>query len=843
MPDTLDHLLVVGFTQVRPFKSTLSVRKTPVPQREREPHGQRLLMQLAALSESAASIDQRRAEMELPRDAGMTIAIEVTPPGAIDYQQLEWRRDGIEVLSVVDAGGSDIVALHVPQGRLAAFEKRIRDYLAKDTASGKPANAALVNAIDDFRKAVFDELWTDESQPPLNPGQVGWCQVWLRHAGEPALQVRERFADRAALFGIVVDAGFLTFPGRVVVAVQGSREALQAALELLDQIAEIRGTAPTAEFYLSDLKPFEQAEWVSDLQARTSFEAADDAPRVTLLDTGVNNGHPLLAGGLDAVDMHAVDPAWHTSDHHGHGTAMAGLVLHGDLTGPLSSAQAHPVPHRLESVKILPPYGRSAPHLYGWLTAQAAAKVEVGGANRRRTFAMMTTSVGATAGLPSEWSATIDRMAYGLAGTTEEAGGAEGNEAAVPRLFVLAAGNVAWPDWADYPGCNDVSPIENPAQAWNALTVGACTELTNIDAAKWPSLAALAPAGSLSPSSTTSLLWRRTWPFKPDVVAEGGNGSLDAGQQVVVGPESLRLLTTSHDMTTTPIAESGDTSAAAAEVARHCAHISARYPAYWPETTRALVVHGARHTASMRGTLPIVRLKQDKENLLRRFGYGAVSLSDALNSGNRKTTLVLQETITPYKLVDGDVKLGGLNMHALPWPAAELERIADKTVALRVSLSYFVEPNPSRRGWQSKFRYQSHGLRFAVKGSTESEERFGQRINKLERDEREEGDDEALGDPDLAHWFLGAQLRSRGSIHSDVWSGSAAQLLAKSHVAVFPVGGWWKDWKDSERHAKQVRYALVVTLEVLEDIDVDLYTPIANLLQVPIVVQVPGGGA
>ena len=57
------------------------------------------------------------------------------------------------------------------------------------------------------------------------------------------------------------------------------------------------------------------------------------------------------------------------------------------------------------------------------------------------------------------------------------------------------------------------------------------------------------------------------------------------------------------------------------------------------------------------------------------------------------------------------------------------------------------------------------------------------------------------------------------------------------------MGGWWKDWKDGERHATQVRYALVATLEVLEDIDVDLYTPIANLLQVPIVVQVPGGGA
>ena len=37
-------------------------------------------------------------------------------------------------------------------------------------------------------------------------------------------------------------------------------------------------------------------------------------------------------------------------------------------------------------------------------------------------------------------------------------------------------------------------PIENPGQAWNALTVGACTHLTHIDAAKWPSLTALGTA-------------------------------------------------------------------------------------------------------------------------------------------------------------------------------------------------------------------------------------------------------------------------------------------------------------------------------------------------------------
>ncbi len=245
----------------------------------------------------------------------------------------------------------------------------------------------------------------------------------------------------------------------------------------------------------------------------------------------------------------------------------------------------------------------------------------------------------------------------------------------------------------------------------------------------------------------------------------------------------------------------------------------------------------------MRGTLPIAPLKKDKENLLRRYGYGAVNLDGSLYSTSRRTTLVLQETITPYQLNGGDIKLGGLNMHALPWPVDALEGIADKSVVLRVTLSYFVEPNPSRRGWQSKFRYQSHGLRFAVKGSTETDQRFGQRINKLEREEREEGDDEALGDPDLAHWSLGAQLRSRGSIHADEWRGNAAQLAAKSHIAVFPVGGWWKDWKESERYETEVRYALVVTLEVLDEVDVDLYTPIAAMIQVPAVIEVPAAGS
>ena len=70
-------------------------------------------------------------------------------------------------------------------------------------------------------------------------------------------------------------------------------------------------------------------------------------------------------------------------------------------------------------------------------------------------------------------------------------------------------------------------------------------------------------------------------------------------------------------------------------------------------------------------------------------------------------------------------------------------------------------------------------------------------------------------------------MRSRGSVHHDEWQGTAADLALKSHIAVYPVGGWWKDWKDSEKHSVPVRYSLVVTLEVATDVDVDIYVPIA----------------
>ena len=129
-----------------------------------------------------------------------------------------------------------------------------------------------------------------------------------------------------------VAPGDLIFPERTVLLASASLEQMQHSMLTLNSIAELRRAKETAEFFDS-LRQDEQQEWLEELLERTEFPAdADEVPRVCLLDTGVNRGHPLLGPALAAGDVHTVEPGWGTDDAHGHGTQMAGVALAGDLT-------------------------------------------------------------------------------------------------------------------------------------------------------------------------------------------------------------------------------------------------------------------------------------------------------------------------------------------------------------------------------------------------------------------------------------------------------------------------------------------------------------------------------
>ena len=228
----------------------------------------------------------------------------------------------------------------------------------------------------------------------------------------------------------------------------------------------------------------------------------------------------------------------------------------------------------------------------------------------------------------------------------------------------------------------------------------------------------------------------------------------------------------------------------------------------------------------MRSHLDRAGGKRARSKLVRRYGFGVPSLRRALRSANDALTLVAQSTIQPFSIG----KLHEMHLHELPWPKAVLEELGQTPVRVRITLSYFIEPNPGRRGWKTRYRYASHGLRFELKAPTETRDEFRKRLNyrALETDE-----DKPSTGGTSAEWFLGETARNTGSIHSDIWFGTAADLAERGIVGIYPVSGWWKDQPKRDRSETGARYSLAVSIET--DLEgVDIWTPIAQEIGVPV---------
>ena len=168
--------------------------------------------------------------------------------------------------------------------------------------------------------------------------------------------------------------------------------------------------------------------------------------------------------------------------------------------------------------------------------------------------------------------------------------------------------------------------------------------------------------------------------------------------------------------------------------------------------------------------------------------------------------------------------------HAIPWPKDALLELGETDVTMRVTLSYFIEPNPSERGFSSRYRYASHGLRFDMMRPDETVDDFRERINRAARDE-EEG---TAHGGDGGGWVSGKHL---GSLHSDIWQGTAADLASRDHIAVYPTIGWWRERHHLKRYNKKVRYVLIVSVMTPET-ELDIYNEVALKIEVPAGVEV-----
>ncbi|WP_373494508.1 S8 family peptidase, partial [Aquiflexum sp.] len=644
--------------------------------------------------------------------------------------------------------------------------------------------------------------------------QEVWWEVWLDITTSSEEIVRAEIIDRLQMFGVQISSRFLIFPEHLVILVKGSAKQLAEPLLYSQYLDELRKPVELSDAFTSMEIP-EQKDWIANLAQQLEIQENPNLS-VCLLDSGINENHPLLTHLKSIIHVDTVDPSWGTNDSWsfpGHGTAMSGIILFGDLSEALLAKDSIRIFHRLESVKLIQQSRPTEPDQYGAVTEEAIARVETNPIDLR-VFCMAITADGDTHfGRPSSWSAAIDKSAFG--------------EEDWKRLILVSAGNIPNHRWLEYPISNQDYSIHDPAQAFNALTVGAYTLEDRIDLSRYPGATLLAQRGQLAPSSSTSMTWGKEWAIKPEIVLEGGNAADWNGG--LCDPDSLVPLSISKGgMANSQFTTFGETSSATAFASKFAANILENYPTIWPETVRALVVHAAQWTDQMLGNKKIEDLSaSEKIQLLRTVGYGVPFLPSALYTLQNSVSLVIQETIKPYIIEKSTVKANECHVFTLPWPEQQLLEMGSTQVRLNVTLSYFIEPNPGSKRYARANNYASFGLRFKLKDTNETSTSFLARINKeartaLEEDYQQEGRE---------NWAIGQKIRDKGSIHRDIWIGNAADLATKNELAIIPTGGWWKSRPIHQRYKKSVRYSLIINIETDSE---DILTPILNELKVGI---------
>lgn len=812
MPD-FRHFTLTGTRSARNYTTPSSgggEHRSP-PRPDRVNHGEKLLEDL----DRAVRTAQARQQSEPCREGLQFIPMRFTEGSELDLklQSLAGNESsGVRILSAKEKGAVKEYLVAVPDGKVIGLAKKFQEYRDEHTDKGRPKNEDFAASVAGIEVGELADYWTepDGMLPPRE--ETLWWEVWL--SSSPGDEVEAWFRKIAAEKRILISQQRVRFPDRLVILAHTTLAEWEAFPGLLQHLAEFRRAKMVASEF-TRLNPAGQAEYIRDLLSRIRF-VADDAVRICLLDTGVDRGHPLLESSLSPADLQTWREEWGADDHDGHGTELAGLCLFGSLVGPLYDGSDVELRHRLESVKILPPHGRNEPPDYGPITAGAMALAETNAPESSRVFCLAVTAEGDDHWRPTLWSAAIDQAC---------AGALDGQK----RLLVVSTGNLRDDVGKNYPQENHVSSVEEPAQAWNALTVGAYTELAWVNEKGLDGYSPIARPGSLSPASRTSLCWNETWPYKPDVVFEGGNYAQDA-KGFVTSAEDLELLTTvSRSDTTALLGTTRDTSAAAAQAARMGAILQAEYPEFWPESIRGLIVHSAEWTPQMRKEFP----DRERRQRLRVYGMGVPSLSQARRSARGFATMVIQDELQPYRLTTSDNATHEMHLHDLPLPREVLEGLGSLPVRMRVTLSYFIEPNPPRRGYVARYQYASHGLRFSVRRPQETVERMVARLTTTDwplEEGRKKRPFETV--PDDRQWDLGPESVSvRGSIHSDAWQGTAAQLASSNLIGIYPVGGWWRYRKDRDVVEKRARYSLIVSISTTNT-SVDLYGIVENEINV-----------
>lgn len=821
--DSKRHLKFEGYSTSNPYRYAGPLARSQkfiLKERDRIKHGNFLLRKIEEIKlefeieqlETSSLISDDAIYLEFESEWGYPLMFDSFDSSG--FQILNIKEEVRKIGEVTESKYRLVVV--IKEGDVSKFIKKIEDYLSSNFIktdritqekidTENPSNQKLIGNIDNIKRAILKDFWVDGQFYHFpNEHDDVWWEVWFRK-DENYIEKLVEVQKNLELFDCEMGLSEVVLASHIIKLVKGTANHLSKSLLLLDNLAELRKPQEIPNFILHKDISFEtKNEYLADLQRRTESKFDDNSVLICLLDTGVNNQHPLLNPFLPDTHLNTYNSAWGTNDSHpngGHGTAVAGLALYGDLTDVLDSTQNIQIFHGLESFKILFNNNPNDPELYGAITETGNSTSIIERPNNLRVYCLTITDPNfSMQGRPSAWSAAIDKICFG-----EDLG---------QQLFIVSGGNVEITKHEDYPTVNNIETIHDPAQAYNAITVGAFTRKDKMDSST--GYKPLAEYGAMAPSNSTSILFDKNWANKPDIVFEGGNLAYNALE--AKGHIDLDVLSLHKDFRNKIFTYFGDTSGAAGLASKMAAELRTLYPNFWVETIRGLMIHSADWTDAMK------RNTENSKDLLRTVGYGAPDISKATYSANNSLTLIAERLIQPYKFEKTKGQYNDYHLFELPWPKDALEKLEEKQAKLIVTLSYYIEPNPGTRRLATHYSYHSHQLDFELINRNETVPEFKIRISKP-KDETSENRTTRTG----VKWAIGKDSNLKGSIRKDFITGTGRELSERNVLAIIPKNGWYKNLKRQNKFNAVVRYSLIVSIET-EETEVDLYTPVFNIL-------------
>jgi len=766
-----------------------------LPQRDRKAHAMAVRECYRTAVAQAIACQESIDKQGLPIANGVYVDIEMDKKFIpVSYGKQDGR-EGATIMKVTDKGKESNVdvTVFVKKDKQDWLEKKVDNYENKNTLKENPCYEKIIAPINNIVATDIRTLYVSADFEAI-PEEGSFCyEFWLSHSRENTKETIERTLLQLKIEKV---AEPLLFDGVDVWLIGADKQQL-STLPL--SLGYIEGIRPYKEPSVLIKTNTENREWSELIKNQITF--CDDAENVIvgILDTGVNNAHELLKDSLPNNRMDVAIGVQSAVDKTDHGTGMAGLSLLGDLTDIAYQRNVSiDVHHALSSIKIYEDGYTTPKEFYGAVIEEAIDKAS----NMKASIQCMAiTDESSYNGIATSSSAALDESIY--------------HQGLCDRLVLVSAGNVETSDVYsnNYIESCKANTVKSPAQAWNALTVGAYTEKAVINDDAYKPLAAL---GGVSPYSCSSFPWNEKR-NKPEIVMEGGNVAYHNSLKEI-SHSDLSLVTTSNNLQE-PLESFCATSAATGLATRLAARIKVENPQLSMLSIRGLMIHSARWTEEMK------RINKIEERM-SLCGYGVPDEDIAIYSNEKYATYIFENQLIPYIKGETSNIYGQMHFYDLPWPKELLEEMGSEEVIIRITLSYYVKPSPGYAGRTNKYRYPSTTLRFDLKSATETQKEFLCRRNKYEG--------EKTTDNETDRWNIKQQRRERGTVQSDWIKCTAADLAEMDKIVVFPGPGWWKDRKLANVD-NIVSYSLIVSIETKET---DIYNAVETAIVNSIGIQI-----